>query len=267
MQQPQIGTFPFGQPIRRVVQADRGPKRVFVLGVYSSAVHARWCGVGGNELVKALAVATEPSIFWSNNGGRAEVEGILSEIYVPRSAGHLEPAELRYNGATGRSFDEDYLKPLNLTRNDVWMCDLVPHSCMNPNQKNALECEYFPLVDELSLPDVDWQPEPKQKTDTERRSEIAAELRSSGAEILITLGEDPLKFFARYLGSRSSLEEYGKNSSYGNLHDIKLDGRALKLLPLVHPRQAAGMLRNSKVWNACHTYWTTETAFTVARSI
>ena len=38
------GTFPFGEPLRPVVQIDRGPKDVFVLGVYSSAVHARWVG-------------------------------------------------------------------------------------------------------------------------------------------------------------------------------------------------------------------------------
>ena len=39
-------TFPFGMPIMPVQQADRSPKRVFVLGVYASAVHARWRGSG-----------------------------------------------------------------------------------------------------------------------------------------------------------------------------------------------------------------------------
>jgi hypothetical protein len=37
-----IGVFPFGQPIFPLVQKDRSKKRVFVLGVYASAVHARW---------------------------------------------------------------------------------------------------------------------------------------------------------------------------------------------------------------------------------
>ena len=53
-----VGTFPFGQPIKRVVQTDRSPKRVFVLGVYASAVHARWCNDRGKQLVRALAVAS-----------------------------------------------------------------------------------------------------------------------------------------------------------------------------------------------------------------
>ncbi len=37
-----LGTFPFGQKVKEVVQKDRIPKQVFVLGVYASAVHARW---------------------------------------------------------------------------------------------------------------------------------------------------------------------------------------------------------------------------------
>ena len=51
-----LGTYPFGSPLRRVVQADRTPKRVFVLGVYASAVHAKWYSAEDKLLVRALAV-------------------------------------------------------------------------------------------------------------------------------------------------------------------------------------------------------------------
>ncbi len=57
----QIGIFPFGQPIIPVAQAEKTPKNIFVLGVYASAVHARWIGPDGKRLVTALAVAV-PSI-------------------------------------------------------------------------------------------------------------------------------------------------------------------------------------------------------------
>ena len=56
--------FPFGQPLKRVQQTDRTPKKVFVLGVYASAVHARWIDKEGRDKIKALAVASEPCIFW-----------------------------------------------------------------------------------------------------------------------------------------------------------------------------------------------------------
>ena len=34
--------FPFGEELKPLRQQDRTPKKVFVLGVYASAVHARW---------------------------------------------------------------------------------------------------------------------------------------------------------------------------------------------------------------------------------
>lgn len=33
--------FPFGSQLKKVEQADKSPKKVFVLGVYASAVHAK----------------------------------------------------------------------------------------------------------------------------------------------------------------------------------------------------------------------------------
>jgi hypothetical protein len=41
--------FPFGEVVRPVVQQDRRAKSVFVLGVYASAVHARWPGAGWQD--------------------------------------------------------------------------------------------------------------------------------------------------------------------------------------------------------------------------
>jgi len=75
---------------------DRESKRAFVLGVYASAVHAKWIGPDGKVLVKALAVASEPTIFWT--GGRAEGEKIIGGIHVPDAAGRLVPADDAFNG-------------------------------------------------------------------------------------------------------------------------------------------------------------------------
>jgi hypothetical protein len=37
---------------------------VFVLGVYASAVHAEWRSPEGSVICQALAIASEPCIFW-----------------------------------------------------------------------------------------------------------------------------------------------------------------------------------------------------------
>lgn len=33
--------FTFGEPVLKVEQKDKSPKKVFILGVYASAVHAK----------------------------------------------------------------------------------------------------------------------------------------------------------------------------------------------------------------------------------
>ena len=249
----QVGTFPFGQPIHRVAQDDTSTKKVFVLGVYASAVHARWVGPNSKTLVRALGVASEPYIFWRGEG----VEGILSEIEVPEGAGRLEPASSNLNGPSGKSLDEDFLQPLGLSRDEAWLCDLVPHSCMNKGQARAIEHHYRPLTLSNGLPEVVWPTVPKKPLASDARCcEIAAEFRDSQAEVLITLGDLPLKWFCKRFGSSESLGTYGTTRKlYGSLHDVVIEKRRIKLLPLVHPRQAARLGAHAQNWAELHDGW------------
>lgn len=253
----ELGTFPFGRPIERVLQGDRNPKRVFVLGVYASAVHARWLNKDGKQVVRALAVASEPYIFWKGE----EADGIISKIRIPEEAGRLISAGGHLNGPSGRSIDESYLKPLGLTRGDAWLCDLVPHSCMNPGQAKAVKDHYCPLVEKLGLPPVKWSRVPTKLADDARRAEVAAELRQSDAEMVITLGDQPLRWFTSTYGSEDRLSTYGKSAeAYGRLHTIEIEGRSRLLLPLVHPRQAARLGGHNSVWANLHRVWVEDIA-------
>lgn len=153
------GTFPFGAPLHELTQVDRRPKRVFVLGVYASAVHATWFGEDGRVKVRALAVASEPEIFWT--GARAAE--LVAGLDVPRGAGRLAAADSQLYGPSGRSLDDDYLAPLGVDRSSAWLCDLVPHACLNPNQKAAIARAYEPETARLGLPAVNLP-------DAERRS-------------------------------------------------------------------------------------------------
>ena len=252
-----IGVFPFGQPILPVTQKDRKPKRVFILGVYASAVHARWLGPDGKPLIAAIGVASEPEIFWRGNG----VEAILSQISVPREAGHLEPASEKLNGPSGVALDERFLAPLGLSRGESWLCDLVPHSCMNPRQKVAIQERYMPFVQQSLLPNPVWRQIPQQLASESRRSEIVAEVLKSKASVIITLGDQPLRWFTRHFGSKGRLVTYGTGAAdYGHLHPIVVEGREISLLPLVHPRQAAGLGTHSSAWLDAHKLWAKKTA-------
>jgi len=245
-------SFPFGMPVRPVEQKDRTPKRVFVLGVYASAVHARWLGSDGRTRVNALAVASEPEIFWRGD----DAHTIIAAIPIPPAAGRLVPASPDFNGPSGRTLDDRFLAPLGLTRNDAWLCDLLPESRKNPGQAAALARAYDPSRDALGLPEYDWPTVPNELASRQRCADIEQELRAAAPEVLITLGDQPLRWFVSNFGGQKRLAAYGDDeSTYGRLHPLHIAGKDMLLLPLVHPRQAGGLGSHSQRWSALHRHW------------
>ncbi len=243
------GTFPFGQPLLPVLQEDRRPKKVFVLGVYASAMHARWVGPDGKVVVNAMAVASEPYIFWRGE----KADEIIRRINIPPEIGTLVPAPANLNGPSGIALDDLFLAPLGLSRDDAWLCDLVPHSCVNPSQMKAIERSYEPLREQYGLPEHSIPPVPTRLADDHRRSEILQELRDSQAETLILLGDQPIKWFLRHFDNRwKRLSDF---EPYGQRHRTDIDGITIDVLPLVHPRQAARLGASSKHWHDAHQQW------------
>ena len=128
--------YPFGEIVKRMEQQDRTQKQVFVLGVYASAVHARW--KKGNEIIcQALAVASEPKIFW--DGNTDEAKEIINKIHIPNELGTLEPAGSHLNGPSSKVLDEHILAPLGYMRKDAWLCDLLPETRLNASHVKVLK--------------------------------------------------------------------------------------------------------------------------------
>jgi uracil-DNA glycosylase len=248
-----FGIFPFGQQAREIVQIDRTQKKVFVLGVYASAVHARWVGADNKIIVNALAVASEPYIFWRGENADA----IIQSIVVPSGLGKLVSADKQFNGPSGLALDELILKPLGLTRNDAWLCDLVPHSCVNPNQNKAIERAYLPIAKryELSKPTVPTVP--TILTNETRRNAIWDEIQESGANILVLLGDKPVQWFLTYFDPRwKRLGDFIKDGQpYGEFWNVEIKGKKMEVLPLAHPRQIAKLGKSSPVWYDQHQIW------------
>jgi uracil-DNA glycosylase len=248
-----IGVFPFGQEVHKLEQIDQTPKRVFILGVYASAVHARWVGPDGKRLVNALAVASEPYIFWRGD----QAERIIKGIRIPSSVGSLEPAETKFNGPSGLTLDTMFLEPIGVTREEAWLCDLVPHSCSNASQKQAIERTYTPRIKENHLPLPTVPDLPYVLADHKRRAEITSELDRSKAEVVILLGDLPISWFLAFFDNRwHKLSDFGQTAeTYGNLHKTNAFGRKISILPLVHPRQAGRLGASSEMWGQLHQSW------------
>lgn len=240
--------FPFGQPLKNLVQIDRRPKSVFVLGVYASAVHARWISPAGRDVAKALAVASEPYIFWRGENA----QDIISQISIPQELGRLVPADPQFNGPSGIALDELFLKPLGVSRDDAWLCDLVPHSCVNDSQRSAIERCYVPIASQYHLPMATVPPVPNPLANDTRRQEILGEICESRAETLVLLGDKPIEWFLSQFDSRKRLSDF---EPYGARHKVNLGGTKIDVVPLVHPRQAAQLGRSSNHWFERHQRW------------
>jgi len=248
-----LGVFPFGQKVSAVTQVDRSPKSIYVLGVYASAVHARWLGEDGGTKINALAVASEPEIFWRGN----DAELIVEQIHIPEGAGRLRATSARLNGPSGRSLDNQFLSPLGLSRADAWLCDLYPFAHMNPRQKKAIEREYAPLAEAFRLPVPSLLPAPTKGPGLQRAEEIWREFSTSQAETMVLLGDKPVDWFLHLLDfPYRRLSEFGEtDQAYGRLHQVEIRGRRLNILPLVHPRQASRLGASSQKWAALHKEW------------
>lgn len=246
-------TFPFGSLLQKVGQQDKSPKKVFVLGVYASAVHAKWIGPDGKIKVNALAIASEPYIFWKGDNAQE----IINKIQVPAEIGKLIPADKRFNGPSGNALDELFLKPLGYPRKDAWLCDLLPYSRINPNQQKAIEKHYKPLAKKFNLPECTISKfSAKELNNPDRVSEIIDELEQSQAEKIILLGDLPIKHFLSYFSNYKKLSDFGSTEDeYGKEHSIKINSKTYQVIPLVHPRQAAALGRSNKKWKKLHDEW------------
>jgi hypothetical protein len=254
----QQGVFPFGRKVKVLRQDDTSPKKVFVLGVYASAVHARWLDREGRQRVAALAVASEPWIFWDGHGA----EEIVSRIKVPAAAGLLLPAQEALNGPSGRSLDSRFLQPLGLPRSDVWLCDLYPYAMLNGNQLDAIRRKYTPLASKQSLPHASLERAPTVGPGQRRVHQVLTELRKSRASVLILLGDKPIAWFlSEFEPGYHRLSDFGDSpAEYGQLHRVVLDGTEVEVLPLVHPRQASRLGASSPFWGNLHDKWVNASA-------
>lgn len=248
--------FPFGEKLKKIQQEERTPKKAFVLGVYASAVHAKWVDKEGKQKVKALAVASEPNIFWTGE----DAEKIISAIKIPKQLGKLSvPANPELNGPSGQALDKAFLKPLGLTRNNTWLCDLLPESRVNVNQQKAIEKYYtVGIIQRYNLCKTSIPLFTKSELDSSvRRDEILEEIIASNAETLILLGDLPIYWFLRFHDKRfSKLSQFvDTDGYYGREREIKIDARFYNVIPLCHPRQAQRLGNSSAKWGGLHDNW------------
>lgn len=246
--------FPFGQELHPLVQEDKSPKKVFVLGVYASAVHAKW-KKDGTVICQALAVASEPRIFW--DGNIDEAKHIIEQVNIPAELGILEPAGMQLNGPSAKVLDENILAPLGYTRAEAWLCDCLPETRINSSQAKVIKERYNPLIEKYGLNPVTIPNRPAAFCDKKRSEEITTELLESQAGLLILLGDIPIAQYLKKVADvpYSTLGEYVDLYGYGKTTEVIICGKTVKVLPLAHPRQIGALGAHSEKWHKAHHNW------------
>ena len=244
--------FPFGQELHPLVQQDRSPKKVFVLGVYASAVHAKW-KKDGQIICQALAVASEPCIFWNGK----DAKEIIDKIAIPAELGYLEPAGKQLNGPSAKVLDDNILAPLGYDRKSAWLCDCLPETRINSSQAKVIRKRYEPLIEQYGLNPVTIPNRPTTFCDQMRAEEITAELMESQAKLLILLGDIPIAQYLKKVTDvpYSTLGEYVDLYGYGKATNVVICGKTIKVLPLAHPRQIGALGAHSEKWFKAHREW------------
>ena len=249
--------FPFGEELHPLVQEDTTPKKVFVLGVYASAVHARWVR-NGQIICRALAVASEPRIFW--DGNEEEARSIIERVAIPKELGQLVPAGKQLNGPSAKVLDDNILAPLGYSRRDAWLCDCLPETRINPSQAKAIKEKYNPLIAEYGLNPVTIPARPSAFCDAARSLEITEELMRSKADLLVLLGDIPIAQYLRRVANvpYATLGEYVDLYGYGTKTEVIIGEKTVKVLPLAHPRQIGALGTHSEKWFLAHKQWESE---------
>ena len=249
-----MGTFPFGRPAaeRPPRPAAGGAAKVFVLGVYPSALHVRWCRPDGAVHVQALAVDDEPEVFWDGADAAERVERWKEQVGWERSWGSVTSSG---NGTSGRGVVRDVLEPLGIDPAETCFTDCYRHYLVKTgtgSQRAAMDRAYVPFAAARGLPTVSL---PRRPDDgrlvamalAEDSGHVLGELGNSGADFVVTLGQPAADVLVGLL----ELERVvlARDSTYGARRVIRSGGRELTWLALKHPGQ------RQPAWEAHHRAW------------
>ena len=231
--------FPFGTKASARPPSADGPRAVFILGAYPSAMHARWIPPEDSALrqVKALPVADEPTPFWNGADAAACLKAWITEQGVdPATHGEFFPAP-KFNGTSGQWVDTNVIDALACTRADTWITDCLDTYRLSNGARKALTDTYdsvrarygwpawnlreHPSEDEVARESLSWH--------TDR---LRGELRACLPELVVSLGNAALRVMGTLL---SAGPERLDVAGYGTRLNVGLGGRAIEWLPLAHP--------------------------------
>jgi hypothetical protein len=230
----------------------RGAAELFVLGVYPSALHARWRRPDG-AVVAALAVDDEPAVFWDGADAAARIDRWRELVGWSPAWGST--GAVPGNGSSGRHVLEHVLRPLGVPAGRTHFTDCLPTYFVkrgSSSQTAAIRKVYDPFAARHGLPlaDLPERPAPKdlvRRAVAEEGPHLARQLADAAAPPVVTLGQEAADVLTRLRSADPVVLAPGPN--YGRAHHITLGCHGIEWLPLVHPGN------RSERWRRAHRDW------------
>jgi uracil-DNA glycosylase family 4 len=133
---------------------------------------------------------------------------------------------LSSNSKSGKALDDNYLNPLRLCRDHVWIT-------------NLFKCRYKKPIKELK--------KDKNNYINECKKWLVQEIKMVKPKIIITLSDKEVYQSFRHLFNLSTPNIF--KEAVGRSHDISIENLKIKLFPMVHPHMS---IKNYKKGSA---YW------------
>jgi Asp-tRNA(Asn)/Glu-tRNA(Gln) amidotransferase A subunit family amidase len=188
--------------------------------------------------VQVLAVDDEPVVFWDGDDAADRVHRWSGQVGWQPSWGRVSPSG---NGTSGRSVIKDVLRPLGTTMDRCYVTDCLPRYHLKNgagSQGSAMRERYEPFASARGLPGFSLPQRPPrpafvQQAVRENGEALADQLRASGAEVAVTLGEEAADVFAAIVGA----EPVGlrRDGDYGRERRVPTTFGVRAWIPLIHP--------------------------------
>ncbi|MFN7143902.1 MAG: hypothetical protein ACK4YP_09015, partial [Myxococcota bacterium] len=146
-----VQRFPFGRPVLPCPPSADGPRPVFVLGAYPSALHVRWVPPAPFRSIAALGVDNEPTPFWDGADQEARVARWKVDVSWDPAWGEVAPVGT-LNGPSGAWVGERVLRPLGVARSGAWITDCLDTYRASTGAEARLADTYRPFAATVGLP-------------------------------------------------------------------------------------------------------------------
>jgi hypothetical protein len=243
----------FGLPVRSVRPTADGPRSLFVLGAYPSALHVKWESSDGTRLIRAVAVDGEPEPFWTGEDQEDRIERWKAAVGFRDQWGQVKSCG-RLNGSSGAWVRDQVLAPLDAARDGAWVTDCLDTYYESTGAARRLDSdEISALVRTLDISPRRHDAHPSEANIVRlglanHRQRLISELDTARPDLVVTLGNAALRVFMALAShvdeprTRLSLERYGIST------EATINGRHVAWLPLAHPA-------SPKPYQQAHRQW------------